>query len=223
MTIDFEKMAKGESIDGDNNYTIHHKMTGYHPETAREEHAKLLAKVLFGVFVSDQNLLFEAIDNPENKLAAIRLYEKFYLKLNESVNELLEDELSQYKEAVDKGLTERTKQDFRAITRPAMLTACIHLTAGVVYNISNNPNGILPLLNVVSILLQQVGLAFAAGLEKEKQGEAISALEELMGVLKDAAQATEEASSNTTDGNSGHTTSDNTSSSGENTSDGPQH
>lgn len=225
MTIDFEKMARGESIDGDDVNKFRHMVHGYHPDTEKDSHAQILAKVLFGLFIGEHNPLIQSIPDDANKLTAIKLYEQFYIKLNEGVNALLSDELIKFKQAVDAGTTNRTQKEYMQITRPAMLTACIHLMIGVVYNVANGSNGVMPLLNVCSIITQQTALGFAAGLEKEKDEKNQQLNKDITDFLSELEKAVLDAKEkgDTTDGNSGHTTSDGTSSSGENTSDGPQH
>ena len=224
MTIDFEKMAKGESINDGNDSDNSTDKGRFHRDIDGDQYAMHLAKVLNGVLCGPSNAMIKSLQDKGKEEIAYDIYNKMYVQLNKRVNELFEQELRLYKQAVGDGETERTKADFLAITRSGLLTSTIHLMIGVLFNIANGPKAVMPLLTEIIALLAEISLSYEGGRVKIEEGKAEEKLQELYDIFKNIeGMADPNGQGDTTDDTNRDTTSNQTPESGENTSDGPQH
>ena len=211
MTIDFEKMAKGESINDGNDGDSTTDKGQFHRDIDGNQYAMLLAKVLNGVLCGPSNKLIKSIQDKGKEEFAYDIYNKMYVQLNERVNELFAEELNSYKRAVGDGETERTKKDFLEITRSGILTSTIHLMVGVLFNVANGPKAIMPLLTEIIALLAEISLSYEGGRVKIEEGKTEEKLQELYDIFKNIEEmAQPNGQGDTTDDTNRDTTSNQT-------------
>lgn len=184
MTIDFEKMAKGESINDGNDGDSTTDKGKFHRDIDGDQYAMLLAKILNGVLCGSRNALIKSLQDKGKEEIAYDIYNKMYVQLNKRVNELFAEELRLYKQAVGDGETERTKQDFLAITRSGLLTSTIHLMFGVLFNVANGPKAIMPLSTEIIGLIAEISLSYEGGRVKIEEGKTEEKLQELYDIFK---------------------------------------